>query len=73
MLRNDEIRLNAVILAEVMRPLYRRWLDTFDDPHPKLYEITSRVPLGKRMTEAEKIAKTVLFALSNVSSHTTGL
>ena len=71
-LRQDGIRVNAVVPAEVMTPLYRRWLDTFDDPDGKLAEITRRIPLGARMTTAEEIANTVLFLLSGASSHTTG-
>ncbi len=71
-LRRDGIRVNAVVPAEVLTPLYRRWLDTFDDPDVKLAEITRRIPLGARMTTVEEIAGTVLFLLSDASSHTTG-
>jgi L-fucose dehydrogenase len=71
-LRGDGIRVNAVVPAEVMTPLYRRWLAKFDDPDGKLAEITRRIPLGSRMTTAEEIASTVLFLVSDVSSHTTG-
>ena len=34
-----------------MTPLYRRWLDTTEDPEASLRRITSRIPLGHRMTE----------------------
>lgn len=68
----DGVRVNAVIPAEVMTPLYRRWLQNFDDPVAKLAEITRRIPLGQRMTTAEEIADTVVFLLSPRSSHTTG-
>lgn len=71
-LRDDGIRVNAVIPAEVMTPLYRHWLDSFDDPEAKLADITRRIPLGRRMTTAEEIANMVLFLLSERSSHTTG-
>lgn len=71
-LRADGIRVNAVIPAEVMTPLYERWIETFDDPATKLATITSRIPLGKRMTTDREIADTVLFLLSERSSHTTG-
>lgn len=66
------IRVNAVIPAEVMTPLYRSWLDTFPNPEEKLKMIISRIPLGKRMTTAEEIAAMTVFLLSPQSSHTTG-
>jgi L-fucose dehydrogenase len=71
-LRTDGIRVNAVVPAEVMTPLYERWLQTFDDPGARLEEITRRIPLGNRMTEAGEIADTVIFLLSKRASHTTG-
>ncbi len=71
-LRGDGIRVNAVIPAEVMTPLYRSWLENFDDPEAKLADITRRIPLGQRMTEPQEIANTVVFLLSGCSSHTTG-
>jgi len=66
------IRVNAVIPAEVMTPLYRSWLDTFPNPEQKLQTIISKIPLGKRMTLAEEIAAMVVFLLSPLSGHTTG-
>ena len=66
------IRVNAVLPAEVMTPLYRQWLDTFPDPEQRLASITAKIPLEKRMTTAEEIAWTVLFLLSHRSAHTTG-
>lgn len=67
------IRVNAVLPAEVMTPLYRHWLDTsFADPAAKEAEITARIPLERRMTTPEEIALTVVFLLSDRSSHTTG-
>ena len=71
-LLEDGIRVNAVIPAEVMTPLYQKWLQTFDDPEARLEKITKVIPLGKRMTTAEEIANTVIFLLSAASSHTTG-
>ena len=59
------IRVNAVVPSEVMTPLYRQWLDTFDDPEAKLKTILSKVPLEKRMTAPEEIAAMVVFLLSN--------
>jgi L-fucose dehydrogenase len=66
------IRVNAVVPSEVMTPLYRQWLDTFDDPEAKLKTILSKIPLEKRMTAPEEIAATVLFLISAKSCHTTG-
>jgi L-fucose dehydrogenase len=66
------IRVNAVIPAEVMTPLYRQWLDTFPNPDEKLKTILSKIPLENRMTTPDEIAATVLFLLSPQSSHTTG-
>ena len=67
-----EIRVNAVIPAEVMTPLYRSWVDTFPNPEEKLKMIISKIPLGQRMTKAEEIAAMTVFLLSPQSSHTTG-
>ena len=71
-LAGDGVRVNAVIPAEVMTPLYRRWLDTLADPQAMLQEITARIPLGNRMTLDSEMAATVVFALSSKSGHTTG-
>lgn len=66
------VRVNAIVVAEVMTPLYRRWLDTLPDPAAALAAITARIPLGARMTEAREIAATCAFLLSVRAGHTTG-
>lgn len=67
------IRVNAVLPAEVMTPLYRRWLDTLGDPDAELKRITDKIPLGHRMTFASEIAAAAVFLLSPTqSAHTTG-
>jgi L-fucose dehydrogenase len=66
------IRVNAVVPAEVMTPLYRSWLSTFPNPEQKLQSITAKIPLGQRMTEAAEIASMAVFLLSEKSGHTTG-
>ncbi|AIY40756.1 2-keto-3-deoxy-L-fuconate dehydrogenase [Collimonas arenae] len=71
-LANDGVRVNALIPAEVMTPLYRSWIASFDHPEEKLAAITSKIPLGKRLTTAEEIADTAVFLLSPRASHTTG-
>jgi len=65
------IRVNTVVPAEVMTPLYRSWLDTFPNPDEKLKTILTKIPLEQRMTTTNEIAATVVFLLSAKSSHTT--
>lgn len=66
------IRVNAVVPAEVMTPLYRQWLDSFPDPEAKLKNIIGKIPLGKRMTTPEEIAAMVLYLISAQAGHITG-
>lgn len=68
----DGVRVNAILPAEVMTPLYARWINTFKDPDAKLAEITQRIPLGQRMTEDHEIAAMAVFALSQRALHLTG-
>lgn len=68
----DGVRVNAILPAEVMTPLYARWIKTFDDPATKLAEITANIPLGQRMTEDHEIAAMAVFALSARAAHLTG-
>jgi L-fucose dehydrogenase len=66
------VRVNAILPAEVMTPLYEQWLKTFPDPEAKKESILANIPLGHRMTTADEIAAAAVFLLSPVSSHTTG-
>lgn len=66
------VRVNAVVPAECMTPLYERWIETFDDPKKELAKITDRIPLEQRMTKAEELADQVVFLLSKRAGHTTG-
>lgn len=66
------IRVNAVVPAEVMTPLYEAWVATKDNPEKFLAEICGRIPLGRRMTKAGEIANAVVFLASERSGHTTG-
>jgi L-fucose dehydrogenase len=66
------IRVNAVVPAEVMTPLYQQWLGTFPDPEAKRETIVSKIPFGKRMTSADEIAAMVIFLLSAKAGHITG-
>lgn len=71
-LAKDGVRVNAVIPAECMTPLYQRWIQTFSDPDAQLSEITRRIPLGHRMTTPAELADQVVFLLSPLAGHTTG-
>jgi L-fucose dehydrogenase len=71
-LLEDGVRVNAVIPAEVMTPLYQRWISAFDEPDRKLAEITDKIPLGRRMTTPQEVADNVVFLLSERAAHTTG-
>jgi len=67
------VRANAVLPAEVMTPLYERWISTRDNPEEALATIRRRIPLGHRFTEAAEIAAMTVFLLSPTqSAHTTG-
>lgn len=66
------IRVNAVVPAEVMTPLYEQWLSKFPDPDAKLKAINAKIPLGNRMTTADEIASMVAFLISSQASHITG-
>lgn len=66
------IRVNAVIVAECLTPLYQTWVNTFEHPEEKLKQIVQKIPLEKRMTTETEIANMVAFLLSAQSSHTTG-
>jgi len=66
------VRVNCVVPAEVMTPLYKRWIATQPDPPAALAKITRSIPLEHRFTTAQEIADTVVFTASSQASHTTG-
>ena len=67
-----DIRVNAISVAECWTPLYQNWINTLPDPEEKLRHISSKIPLGKRMTTPKEIADMAVFLLSSRSAHTTG-
>ncbi|HKW17965.1 MAG TPA: SDR family oxidoreductase [Terriglobales bacterium] len=66
------IRVNAIVPAEVMTPLYDQWLQTFPNPNEKLKLILSKIPMGKRMTTPQEVAAMVVFLASDRAGHITG-
>jgi L-fucose dehydrogenase len=66
------IRVNAVLPAEVLTPLYERWIQKQPDPAAMLKRISGQIPLERRMTTSAEIAAAVVFLLSPTQSgHTT--
>lgn len=68
----DGVRVNAIAPAEVMTPLYEKWLQNFPNPKEQYEKIAKTIPLGHRFTTIEEIANTAVFTLSPLASHTTG-
>jgi NAD(P)-dependent dehydrogenase (short-subunit alcohol dehydrogenase family) len=66
------IRVNCVLPAEVITPLYERWLAQAPDPAVAREQLNRTIPLERRTTTVEEIADTVVFLTSPKSSHTTG-
>lgn len=68
----DSIRVNALVIAESWTPAYQEWINSIDNGDEKLKSIEEKIPLDKRMTSPQEIANSVLFLISDKSSHTTG-
>lgn len=71
-LLKDEIRVNALIIAESWTPAYDNWLKTLENGAEKLQKIVEKIPFAHRMTKPEEIGNMALFLISELSSHTTG-
>src|SRR5258706_10304180 len=67
-----QIRVNAIVPAEVWTPMYASWIQSFQKPEEKLKTINDRIPLGNRMTTPQEIANMVVYLLSDRASHITG-
>ena len=66
------IRVNCVAPAEVITPLYEKWLANTPDPEGALDQLNQTVPFESRTTSVNEVADTVIFVASPRSSHTTG-
>jgi L-fucose dehydrogenase len=67
-----QIRVNAVIPAEVQTPAYQAWLQSLQQGDAALAQIEHRIPLEQRLTLPQEIADMVVFLLSARASHITG-
>src|ERR1700739_1825030 len=63
------IRVNTVVPAEVMTPLYRSWLNTFPNPDEKLKTILTKIPLDQRMTPTDEIPPRFVSLLPRKAAH----
>lgn len=71
-LAGQGVRVNCVVPAEVITPMYQAWLDEAPDPAAARLHLDRSVPLGRRTTLAAEVADTVIFLASARSAHTTG-
>ena len=70
-LANDGVRVNAVLPAEAMTPMYRAELDRLPDPAAALAAIEKRIPLG-RFVQPDEVARTVCFLLGDDAAMVNG-
>ena len=66
------VRVNTVVPAEVWTPMYDQWLSRLADKAKEKERIEARIPLGRRFTRADEMAKMIAFLASDAASHVTG-
>ena len=66
------IRVNAIVPAAVVTPIYEPSLDAFANPQEKRKAIAPGTTVAKRMSTAEEIAAMAAFLISPRASHVTG-
>ena len=66
------VRVNAVVPAEVWTPMYEQWLGSLDDAEAVKSDIANSIPLERRFTTADEMARMAVFLASDAASHTTG-
>lgn len=69
---SDNVRVNAVVPAEVWTPMYENWLGSLEDGANEKERIAQRIPLGRRFTKAEELANVAVFLASPAAGHVTG-
>ncbi len=66
------IRVNSVIPAQVWTPLAEEAVTKNPQGQALKNYLESKIPLGKRFTNVQEVANTVLYLASALSQHTTG-
>lgn len=66
------IRVNCVLPAEVITPMYEQWLAKAPDPAAARRQLDLTIPLGRRTTTIREVADLVVFVASSRASHLTG-
>ena len=52
--------------------MYANWLSTLENPAEEKSRIAARIPLGRRFTESDELARVAVFLASSAASHVTG-
>ncbi len=68
----QNVRVNAILPAEVWTPLYESVMSSLPNRETLLEQIHLSIPLGHRMTTPEEIANMAVFLASERASHITG-